>query len=62
MRKAVQFIRESRSELKKVSWPNRDEVTNSTVVVVATVVVSSLFLWGVDSILFRLVEVVLSNG
>ncbi len=60
--KPLQFLREARSELKKVSWPAREEVTSSTIVVVVTLIVFSLFLWGVDSLLFRLVEVVLSNG
>jgi preprotein translocase subunit SecE len=62
LKKIIQFIRESRSELKKVSWPSRDEVTNSTMVVIGTVIVSSLLLWGMDSILFRIVGAVLKNG
>ena len=41
------FLRDVKSELKKVTWPSRPEVTNTTVVViVATVVIGFyLFFW-----------------
>ena len=44
----VKFLKESREELKKVVWPSRDEVVNSTVVVLAAVIVVSIFLYIVD--------------
>jgi preprotein translocase subunit SecE len=43
------FIREAKEELKKVTWPSRDEVTSFTIVVVVTLIIISLFLWLVDS-------------
>jgi len=42
------YLRESKEELKRVTWPTRDEITSFTVVVVISVVVISVFLWGVD--------------
>jgi len=42
------YLRESKEELKKVTWPTREEITSFTVVVVVSVVVISVFLWGVD--------------
>jgi len=42
-----------------VTWPNRDEVTSFTVVVVVTLVFISLFLWAVDTGLMTLIKVVI---
>jgi preprotein translocase subunit SecE len=42
-----------------VTWPDRDEVTSFTGVVVVTVVFVSIFLWLVDSALMTLVKVVI---
>ena len=36
--KVGRFFREVRAELRKVSWPNRKELTNNTLVVIVTVV------------------------
>lgn len=51
MKKIVQFFRESVSELKKVSWPSRDEVVSSTKVVVVSVVIFAAILGLVDFLL-----------
>ncbi len=58
MKKALQFIQESKEELRKVTWPDRDEVTSFTGVVIAAIVVVSLFLWLVDTGLMALVRAV----
>ncbi len=42
------FIRETTGELKKVSWPTREEALNMTVVVIVVMTAVSLFLWLVD--------------
>ena len=53
--KSIQFLRESRTELKKVKWPNRRELLASTVVVILLVLVVALFLGIVD---FGLIKVI----
>ena len=55
----VTFVRESREELKKVTWPERDEVTSFTVVVIVAVVVVSIFLWIVDTGLMTIMQTVM---
>ena len=45
------FAKQSRMELRKVVWPTRQETIQTTMIVVAMVVVMALVLWGVDSIL-----------
>ncbi|MCO4836019.1 MAG: preprotein translocase subunit SecE [Acidimicrobiaceae bacterium] len=44
----IQFGREVRSELRKVSWPNRTEVINYSLVVLFTVIVLTLFIGAMD--------------
>jgi len=55
----LQFVRESKEELRKVTWPDRDEVTNFTIVVVITVIFISLFLWFIDTGLMTLIKTVM---
>ena len=44
------FLRETRKELNNVSWPNRREVTGTTLVVIASVFFFGFFLFVVDFI------------
>jgi preprotein translocase subunit SecE len=46
--RAVQFLREVKIELKKVTWPTRKQTMGSTLVVIVLVVIISLFLGLVD--------------
>ena len=43
-----QFLHEVRAELKKVTWPSRGEVKNTTVVVILTTVFFGFYLYGLD--------------
>jgi preprotein translocase subunit SecE len=57
--KAVQFLREVKVELKKVTWPTRKQTLGSTVVVIILVMIISIFLGLVDMGLSSLVRVIL---
>jgi len=46
----IRYMRETRAELSKVSWPTRQDATNLTIVVLVTVVVSSLVLGSFDAL------------
>ena len=54
--KAGQFLREARTELKKVKWPTRKELMASTAVVIVLVLVVSLFLGIVDFGLIKIIK------
>jgi preprotein translocase subunit SecE len=51
----AQFLREVRSELRKVAWPNRREVTSYTIVVLVTTLVLVAIVWGMDEVIRRAV-------
>ncbi|MDJ0781902.1 MAG: preprotein translocase subunit SecE [Desulfosarcinaceae bacterium] len=57
--KSMQFLREVKIELKKVTWPSRKQAMGSTVVVIVLVMIISAFLGLVDVILNALIRVVL---
>lgn len=54
-----EFLREVLLEFKRVTWPSRAELVNSTTVVIAVTVVLAFFLGGVDIGLTKLVERIL---
>ena len=49
--RSKQFYLDVRSEMKKVSWPNRQEVVNTTIVVVVAVFFFGIYLGLVDRVL-----------
>jgi len=42
------YLRETRSEVKKVIWPNRQQILNNTLVTVICIVVVSVFIGILD--------------
>jgi preprotein translocase subunit SecE len=52
------FFRGSVQELKKVRWPNRQEMVNYTMVVVLTVLVLALFFFIIDQGILQLVRLI----
>ncbi|EKE79374.1 preprotein translocase subunit SecE [Idiomarina xiamenensis] len=51
----LRFAKESRTEVRKVVWPTRQEATQTTLIVIIATVIMSLILWGMDGILVRVV-------
>jgi preprotein translocase subunit SecE len=47
------FLQEVRGELKKVTWPGRQEVYSTTLVVIGTSIFFGFYLWGLDIIFSR---------
>ncbi len=52
------LAKEARVEIRKVVWPTRQETTQTTLIVVAVVLVMALLLWGLDSLLGWLVSLI----
>jgi len=57
-----QFAADSRTEVRKVVWPSRQETLQTLLMIVVAVLVTALFLWGIDSILFSIVRAVTGQG
>lgn len=52
---AVAFAKESRTEVRKVVWPTRQEAVQTTGIVLFATFIMSLVMWGLDSTLFWVV-------
>lgn len=59
---AKQFLREVRTELKKVTWPTRKDTLSGTAVVLVAIFIIAFFLGIVDSGLSNLIKTLLKKA
>ena len=57
--KTNEFFANVKAELIKVTWPAKKDTYASTMVVIALVMLSAVFLGGVDIVLSRLIRLIL---
>jgi preprotein translocase subunit SecE len=57
-----QFATDSRAEVRKVVWPTRQETLQTLLIIMVAVLLTALFLWLVDSILFAVVRYLTGQG
>lgn len=55
----IRYLKETRAELKKVSWPSRQEATNLSLIVIAVTAFMALLLGLIDYIFAKLFELIL---
>lgn len=53
------LVKGSRTEIRKVVWPTRQETTQTTLIVFVFVIITGLILWGLDSVLGWLASLIL---
>lgn len=54
------LVKGSRTEIRKVVWPTRQETVQTTMIVVGFVLLVALILWGLDSLLGWLVSLAIA--
>ena len=59
--KAAQFLRETKLEFKRVTWPTRQQTIATTAVVIILVIIIAIFLGVVDRVLFTGVRLLLGS-
>ncbi len=57
-----QFAMDARTEVRKVVWPTRQETMQTLLIIVIAVLITALFLWAVDSVLFAIVRYLTGQG
>lgn len=57
--KLISYLKSSRAELKKVTWPSRQETTEKTILVIVISIVVAIYLGALDYILTRMLELVI---
>ena len=58
----AQYLREVQAELKRVSWPTREQMVAYTTVTIITTVALTGYVWGIDRVFERAVVFILSLG
>jgi preprotein translocase subunit SecE len=53
--KIAKFFKQVKSELKKVNWPNKEEITSNTLVVLVTVIALIAFIGLIDLTLANII-------
>lgn len=55
-----ELLKGAQIELRKVVWPTGPEITQTTLIVVAVVIVTGFILWGLDSLLGYLFSLIIA--
>lgn len=58
----IEFVRQVKTELKKVTWPTRQETTVSTIAVFIMVAIAATFLFFADQIIAWALSIILTLG
>ena len=58
----IQFFRQVRQEVKKITWPTKKEVSHVSAMVIIIVAIASVFFFFVDVILAWAVRLILGLG
>ncbi|MCE1245882.1 MAG: preprotein translocase subunit SecE [Firmicutes bacterium] len=54
----AKYLKSVQTELKRVSWPSKQELKSSTVIVLLTLVAVTVYLWACDSVLAKVFELI----
>jgi len=57
--KPITFLKEVRSELKRVTWPTRNEAIRLTSVVIAVSIVVGIYIGALDYLFTKIMELLL---
>jgi preprotein translocase subunit SecE len=60
MNKIWMFINEVRAEIKKITWPSRDELIGATIIVCILVLIFAAILGGMDALFTVLIKKIIS--
>lgn len=55
----IKYLKETRAELRKVSWPSREEALNLTAIVMAVTMAMAVFLGVMDYVFSKLFSLII---
>ena len=58
--RAAKWLKDMKSELKKVQWPTRKQTVNNTLIVIACVIVVGVFIWAFDYLANSVIEIIIN--
>ena len=57
----AKYFRELKSEMKKVTWPTKDQLVRQTLVVIVAIIIIGLFIFGLDLLFGHLTKLFLTR-
>ena len=54
--RTTHFLRDTRAEMRRVSWPGAKEVQNTTIITLVAVIFFALYLFGIDRVWAFVIE------
>ncbi len=60
MKKIQAYLEEVFAEMKKVNWPKCKELVNSSVITLMATVALSLFIFGADRVIIKILDIIYS--
>ena len=61
MQRFIEFLKEARAELGKVTWPTRNELYESTILVIVSVILITVFIGAIDFVFNKLLQFFAQN-
>ena len=61
MQRFIGFLKEARAELGKVTWPTRKELYESTILVIVSVILITVFIGAVDFVFNKMLQFFAQN-
>jgi len=62
MQKFIQYLKDVRLEMTKVSWPTKNEVSGATLLVIILSIVVSLSVFACDSLFLTIMSFIFKSG
>jgi preprotein translocase subunit SecE len=59
--KITNYLTDVMKEMKKVTWPTKEELKDSTVIVLVSSVIFSLFIFAIDKVIGQIMTLVLGG-
>lgn len=56
-----EFFHDTNAEMRKVTWPTRNEIVGTTLVVIIATLVFAVYLWGCDVLFFKAIDFLFSR-
>ncbi|MDD3732392.1 MAG: preprotein translocase subunit SecE [candidate division Zixibacteria bacterium] len=62
LQKIKKYLKETMAELRKMTWPTKDELIGSTIITVVVSLIVSIFIGIVDRILSLVIRTIFGGG
>jgi preprotein translocase subunit SecE len=59
-KRMTSFLRDVRGEMKRVTWPSKNDLYKTTIAVIVSSIVFGVYLFGVDFIFSRLIKQIMN--